>query len=264
MRRVVFNQKGGVGKSSIACNLAAISASKGKRTLVVDLDPQANTTHYLLGHGHDEPALTIADYFSQTVSFSLSSHRPHEFALETPFENLFVIASSPELEDLETKLESKHKIYKLRDLLKKLSTLFDEVYIDTAPALNFYTMSALICADKVLIPFDCDAFSRQAIYNIVDVIHEVAEDHNERLVIEGIVVNQFQSRANLPTQIIEELKAEKQPILPVYLNHSVKMRESHNACTPLIHYAPSHNLTNQFVELYDHLGKKKKGRKKVA
>ena len=265
MRRVVFNQKGGVGKSSIACNLAAISALNGKRTLVLDLDPQANSTQYLLGHDH-ESEKTIAEYFNQTLSFSLLSVKPEDFVQETRFENLHVIASSPELEDLESKLESRHKIYKLRDLLKKLDANYDEVYIDTAPALNFYTMSALICAEKVLIPFDCDAFSRQAIYNIIEVIQEVASDHNDKLKIEGIVVNQFQSRANLPTQIIEELKAEKQPILPIYLNHSVKMRESHNACSPLIHFAPSHNLTNQFVELYDHLGSKgSKGRKrKVA
>ncbi len=256
MRRVVFNQKGGVGKSSITCNLAAISASKGKRTLVVDLDPQTNTTHYLLGH-ELEPTLTIADYFQQTLTFSLSPTQPIEFVQETPFENLYLIASDPELESLEAKLESRHKIYKLRDLLKKLQDDFDEVFIDTAPALNFYTMSALVCADRCLIPFDCDAFSRAALYNILEVIQEVAEDHNDKLVVEGIVVNQFQSRANLPTQIIEELKSEKHPILPVYLNQSVKMRESHSACVPLIHYAPSHGLTKQYVELHTHLGRKR-------
>lgn len=256
MRRVIFNQKGGVGKSSITCNLAAISASKGKRTLVIDLDPQTNTTHYLLG-SDIEPETTVADYFQQTLSFSMAPRKPEEYALETPFEDLFLIASSPQLEELESKLEARHKIYKLRDLLNELQDDFDEIFIDTAPALNFYTMSALICADRCLIPFDCDAFSRQALYNILEVIQEVYHDHNDELVVEGIVVNQFQPRANLPTQIIEELKKEKHPILPVYLNQSVKMRESHSASTPLIHYAPSHNLTQQFVELHTHLGRKR-------
>src|SRR5690606_11435316 len=135
---------------------------------------------------------------------------------------------------------------------------FDEMYIDTAPALNFYTNSALIGADRCLIPFDCDAFSRQALYNILGILEEIREDHNEDLKVDGIVANLFQPRANLPAQIIEELKAENHPVLPVYLNHSVKMRESHNANKPLIYFAPSHNLTQQFVELYELLDQKQK------
>ena len=259
MRRVVFNEKGGVGKSSIACNLAAISAARGKRTLVVDLDPQCNSTHYLLGEVPEEN--TIADYFENTLAFSLLAKKPAEYIHQTPYENLSIISSSFELLTLEHKLESRHKIYKLRDLLNKLEGDFDEIYIDTAPALNFYTRSALICADNVLIPFDCDAFSRQALYSILEVIHEIKDDHNDNLQIEGIVVNQFQPQAKLPTQLIEELKAEKHPVLPVYLNQSIKMKESHNECRPLIHLAPSHKLTLQYVELFEHLGRKRRKKK---
>ncbi|WP_461482322.1 ParA family protein [Porticoccus sp.] len=263
MRRVVFNQKGGVGKSSITCNLAAICASHGKRTLVVDLDPQGNSTHYLLGQDC-KPELTIADYFSQTVSFNLSPKKPADFVIPTPYENLSVIASDPELEAIEQKLESRHKIYKLRDLLGKLDKDFDQVFIDTAPALNFYTTSALVCADRVLIPFDCDAFSRHALYNILEVIGEMREDHNENLEVEGIIANQFQPRANLPTQIIQELINEQHPVLPVYLSQSVKMRESHQACKPLIHFAPSHSLTQQFVALHQLISGEQKVVKKAA
>lgn len=251
MRRVVFNEKGGVGKSSIACNLAAISASRGKRTLLVDLDPQCNSTHYLMGEAVSDN--TVADYMDKTLSFSLRSIKPLDYVHATPFEHLSLVPSSPELLTLEHKLESRHKIYKLRDLLDKLDDEFDEVYIDTAPALNFYTRSALICADSCLIPFDCDAFSRQALYSILDVIEEIREDHNDELEVEGIVVNQFQPQAKLPTQLIDELIAEQHPVLPVYLHQSVKMRESHHACKPLVYFAPSHKLTLQFVELYESL-----------
>lgn len=102
-----------------------------------------------------------------------------------------------------------------------------------------------------MIPFDCDAFSRHALYNILEVIGEMREDHNDRLEVEGIIANQFQPRANLPSKIIKELLAEKHPVLPVYLSQSVKMRESHQACKPLIYFAPSHALTKQFVELHE-------------
>ena len=257
MRRVIFNQKGGVGKSSITCNLAAISAKRGAKTLVIDLDPQANSSQYLLGE-HAAPKETITGYFSQTLSFNLTPKKPMEFVTATPYENLSVIAADTELETIEQKLESRHKVYKFRDLLNKLDSEYDHVFIDTAPALNFYTMSALIAADRVLIPFDCDAFSRQALYNILSVIAETREDHNENLDVEGIIVNQFQSRANLPTQVVEELKAEGQPVLPVYLNSSIKMRESHQCCKPLIHMAPGHTLTQKFVELYEYLSPNKK------
>ena len=77
------------------------------------------------------------------------------------------------------------------------------------------------------------------------------EDHNEGLEVEGIVVNQFQARASLPQQILDELIAEGLPVLPVYLNSSVRMRESHQASTPLIHLDPRHKLTQQFVELHN-------------
>ena len=253
MRRVVFNQKGGVGKSSIACNLAAVSAAAGYKTLVIDLDPQANSSHYLLGDGMADIDTTIAEFFSQTLSSSLFGKKAEQFVVETPFENLWLMPGSPELADLQHKLESRYKIQKLRKLLKDLKDGYERIYIDTAPAFNFYTMSALIAADRVLIPFDCDAFSRQALYGLLAELEDVREEHNEDLQVEGIVVNQFQPRAALPQQILDELIAEGLPVLPVYLNSSVRMRESHQASTPLIFLDGRHKLTQQFMALHDHI-----------
>jgi chromosome partitioning protein len=101
-----------------------------------------------------------------------------------------------------------------------------------------------------LIPFDCDSFSRQALYGLLAEIEELKEDHNEDLQVEGIVVNQFQARASLPQQMLDELISEGLPVLPVYLGSSVRMRESHQANMPLIHLDPRHKLTQQFVELH--------------
>ena len=254
MKRVVFNQKGGVGKSTITCNLAAISAAQGLRTLVVDLDPQGNSTHYLLGSAADGTGPDLADLFEQTLTIRFESRATLDYARPTPFENLAVIASSPRLEELMGKLEARHKIYKLREALAALRADYDAIVIDTPPALNFYTRSALMGASGCLIPFDCDAFSRQALYTLLDHVAEIRADHNPALAVRGIVVNQFQARAALPQRLVQALRDEGLPVLEPYLPASVKVRESHEAARPLIHLDPRHRLTQAFVALYERLG----------
>jgi chromosome partitioning protein len=252
IKRVVFNQKGGVGKTTIVCNLAAIAASRGLRTLVIDLDTQRNATQYLMG-GQAIPAdRTIADFFESTLGFSLQNAPLVSYASNTAFENLDVIAADPRLEELIVKLEAKQKIYKLRDALRKLKG-YDAVFIDTPPALNFYSRSALIAADRVLIPFDCDEFARQALYTLLENIAEIQADHNEALDVEGIVVNQFNAQARLPRELLAALQEEGLPVREPPLAASVKVKESHEAQRPLPHYAPRHKLTAQFEALYDSL-----------
>jgi chromosome partitioning protein len=250
IKRVVFNQKGGVGKTTIVCNLAAIAAASGLRTLVIDLDTQGNSTQYLLGSGGLKADRSIADFFEATLSFTLQMPPLMSFATNTPFENLDVVASSPKLEELIVKLEAKQKIYKLRDALKKLKG-YDAVFIDTPPALNFYSRSALIAADRVLIPFDCDEFARQALYTLLDNIQEIRADHNDDLDIEGIVVNQFQARSNLPQRLVNELKAEGRPVLEQTIGSSVKVKESHDRHLPLVHLERSHRITQEYLALYE-------------
>lgn len=253
MIRVVFNQKGGVGKSSIAVNLAAISAFKGLKTLVIDLDPQCNSTHYLLGDDSNLPQTDVRDFFEQTLSFQLKPHPPINYVHVTPFENLWLMPSNPDLTDLQSKLESKHKIYKLRDALTELREVFDAIYIDTPPAFNFFTLSALAGAERCLIPFDCDEFARQALYSLLNNIDETRADHNAGLAVEGIVVNQFQPRASLPRRMVEELENETVPVMRSRISSSVKMKESHNAASPLIYMAPAHKLTQEFLALYEEM-----------
>ncbi|MBT9503874.1 MAG: ParA family protein [Burkholderiaceae bacterium] len=254
MRRVVFNQKGGVGKSTITSNLAAIAAFQGQRTLVVDLDPQGNSTRYLLGDAADEPQPGAAEFLETTLKFSVRAPKTSDFIVATPWENLHLMGSSPLLDELHGKLESRYKIYKLRDALVELGEDYDQIWIDTPPALNFYTRSALIAAETCLIPFDCDDFSRRALYSLLESVTEIQADHNKGLTVEGIVVNQFQPRAVLPQRTVDELIAEGLPVLQPYLSSSVKMKESHELSRPMIHLDPRHKLTQQFVELYEALG----------
>ncbi len=253
MRRVIFNRKGGVGKSSIAVNLAAVSALSGRPTLVVDLDPQCNATQYILGEAVEDLEETVADFFTQYLSFRLLPEPIEEFIYEAPYRNLAVLPASPELADVQGKLEAKYKIYKLRDALNRLGDTFEAVYIDTPPSFNFYTLSALIAADSCLIPFDCDEFARQALYTLLDDAEEVREDHNEELFVEGIIVNDFNARANLPARLVGALREEGLPVADTLLPASVKMRESHERACPLIYMAPSHKLTRAFVQLHEEL-----------
>jgi chromosome partitioning protein len=251
MKRVVFNQKGGVGKSTITCNLAAISAARGARTLVIDLDPQANSTQYLLGDAANSLELTANQFFDQMLSFKLRPLPTEDFITATPFENLSILPSGPALEELQAKLESRYKIYKLREALDALAADFDEVWIDTPPALNFYTRSALIAAGSCLIPFDCDAFSRRALYGLLEAVEEIRADHNADLAVGGVVVNQFQPRANLPARTVQELVDEGLPVLEPYLSQSVRIRESHERATPIVVLDPRHKLAEEFEALYD-------------
>ncbi|MBV1774207.1 ParA family protein [Burkholderiaceae bacterium DAT-1] len=253
MKRVIFNQKGGVGKSTIAVNLAAIAASQGQRTLLIDMDPQCNASRYLLGDAIEGVELTIADFFEQTLALTLRPRPAREYVVTTDWDNLSVICSHPEINDLQAKLESRHKIYKLREALNGLSDDYDRIFIDTPPAYNFFTQSALIAADRCLIPFDCDEFSRQALYALRSNVSEIQADHNPDLSIEGIVVNQYQPRASLPVRMVEALRAEGLPVCNAMLSSSVKIRESHEYGKPMIHLDPKHKLSQQFVALYEEL-----------
>lgn len=275
--RVVFNQKGGVGKSSIAVNLAAISAHQGFKTLVIDLDPQANSSQYLLGddatYSANKTALepNIQHYFEEVLGqqqnkglignaigsiLKSKTKKFDEFIHASPFQNLDVLPASPTLGTLEHALEAKHKIYKLRDAIQSLSGQYERIFIDTPPAFNFFTLSALIASNRVVIPFDCDVFSKRALYSLIENVIETQDDHNEHLEIEGIVVNQYQAQAKLPREVVQQLKDENLPVLDSMLPPSVLMKESHLKNIPLIYLATDHKLTQAYVALFNEIEKK--------
>jgi chromosome partitioning protein len=181
------------------------------------------------------------------------AQNPDSFVWETPYDNLYLMPSSPALTSMEKELESRYKIYKLRDALDKLEDEYDRIYIDTPPNFNFYSKSALIAAHSLIIPFDCDTFARQSLYSLMENIVELQEDHNPDLHVEGIIINQFNSQARLPGELVAELQEEGLPVFSTYLNTSIKMKESHRYHRPLIDLAPSHKLTQQYLALHAEL-----------
>ena len=254
MIRVIFNQKGGVGKTSIACNIASCLAYLGKKVLVIDLDSQSNSSQYILGPQYkdqDEEVKNISDFFESSLKIKLFKGTLFQTIHNTPYDQMFIIPSDERLADLQNKLESRYKIFKLSQAIKELVAIhkFEEIIIDTPPSLNFYSMSALIAAQAVLIPFDCDSFSENAIYQVMQIIDEVSEDHNSDLYVEGIIVNHFQSQAKLPSQFISKLLEKNIPVQKPFLSSSIIMKESHHRHKPLIYMRPKHKLSQDFLSL---------------
>lgn len=258
MKRVIAAAKGGVGKSTISVNLAAVFASNGKKTLVIDLDPQCNSSRYLLGDAAKTISPNLYDYFESILSvnytfFPVPAKPMSTYVHATSFENLFILPSSAKIVDLQDRLTSKLKMLKLRDALIELESEYDEIIIDTANSYNFFSMSAMIAADAALLPFDCDDFSRDALYATLGNIAEIRGDHNSSLRIEGIVVNQYQPRANLPQKLVDELINEGLPVLTTKLSQSIAIKESHQKGIPMIYMDKSHKLSQEFVSLHAEL-----------
>jgi chromosome partitioning protein len=250
MVKVVFNQKGGVGKSTITCNLASVAAFSGKKTLVIDLDSQGNSSFYLYGN---EPVkeVSVSGYYKDILYSFFTKPDPMRYVIETQFDNLYLMAADDELDGIMEKLESRYKMFKLKDALQNLRNDFDEIWIDTPPALNFYTRSALIAADECIVPFDCDSFSKKAVEKVFRAAYEIKEDHNPGLEIKGIVANQFQKNANFPAAILNELKEEGLPVFETLVSSSVKIKESHYVSKPMIYFDPKHKLSSEFISLYE-------------
>jgi chromosome partitioning protein len=222
----IANQKGGVGKTTTAINLAASLALKKRKVLVVDLDPQGMATSGLGEKKESKKGIYQALMNGQEMMDNIKS---------TQLANLYICPCSPELAGAEVELFSKAaKEKRLREALSKTKEFFDFILIDCPPSLSFLTINALTAADSVLIPVQCEYFCMEGIPELLRIYDEVRTHLNPSLSIEGILLTMFDERTNLSKQVAAEVKRSlKGIIFEVIIPRTVRLAEAPSFGKPI-------------------------------
>jgi chromosome partitioning protein len=222
----VANQKGGVGKTTTAINLAASLALNKKRVLVVDLDPQGMATSGLGKKKESKKGIYQALMNGQDIMDNIQA---------TQLDSLYICPSSPELAGVEAELFSEEdKEGRLREALSKTREFFDFTLIDCPPSLSFLTINALTAADSVLIPVQCEFFCMEGIPDLLHIYDEVRTHLNSSLSIEGILLTMFDERTNLSKQVAAEVKRSlKGIIFEVIIPRTVRLAEAPSFGKPI-------------------------------
>ena len=226
----ISNQKGGVGKTTTTVNLASFLAEKGKRTLIIDVDPQANAG-FGLGINAEELENTLYEVLIGHINIK-------EAIFKTHIEDLYIVPSNMHLSGAQMDmLDMEQKEFVLRKALAEIKDDFDYILIDCPPSLGVLTLNGLVAADSVMIPLQCEYYALEGLSQLLKIISMVQENLNKNLKIEGVVLTMYDSRTNLAQQVVSDVREFfKDKVFETIIPRNVKLSEAPSFGKPIGQY----------------------------
>ena len=243
----IANQKGGVGKTTTTVNLAACLSKLGKKVLLVDIDPQGNSTS---GLGIDKRRCEKTVY-----DCLINEERMENIAIPTQYENLDVCPSNLDLSGAEIELISvMGRENRLKESLSGVRDKYDYILIDTPPSLGLITINTLTAADSVLIPIQCEFYALEGVSQLVETIKRIKKALNPALFIQGIVMTMYDARTNLAVEVVDEVKRFfPGKVYSTIIPRNVRLSEAPGFGRPIIYYDSSSKGAEAYMELSEEL-----------